>query len=112
MRSFVDRDMMMRYYYGLGVGHAYAHVQNSTNTIDDCAAGDLGPVEEQGNEVEELFQGSNHNLPGATHDSDTECDSNFSILDSDEGKAVDGFDSEDDSNDEEFYETEMMYNPH
>jgi hypothetical protein len=108
MHSFVDRDMMMRYYYGLGVGHAYAHVQNSTNT-----AVDLEPIEAQEDEVEgELFEGSNGILPDAAHDSDSEYDSDFSILDSDEGETTDDFDSEDDSDDEEFYETEMMYNPH
>jgi hypothetical protein len=110
MYSFVDRDMMMRYYYGLGVGHTYAHVQTSTSTINDRVAGDLEPIEEQEDEMEgELFQGSNGSLPDAVwHDSDPEGDSDFSILD--EGEAVD--DSEGASDDEEFYEMETMYNPH
>lgn len=41
-RSFVDRDMLMRYYWGLAIGHQYAHNQrdgaasaNSSTEADD-----------------------------------------------------------------------------
>ena len=34
--SFVDRDMVMRYYFGLGVEHKYAHGQtdHSLNVVE------------------------------------------------------------------------------
>jgi hypothetical protein len=46
--SFVDRDMVMRYYWGLGIGHIYSHHQDSvwekpsqhdsSSTDDSCSA--------------------------------------------------------------------------
>ena len=29
---FVDRDMLMRFHWGLGIGHVYTHQQHCTNT--------------------------------------------------------------------------------
>lgn len=29
LSRFVDRDMLMRYHWSLGIGHAYSHVDNS-----------------------------------------------------------------------------------
>ena len=32
LSSFVDRDMLMRYHWGLGIGHQYAHTTASVNS--------------------------------------------------------------------------------
>jgi hypothetical protein len=32
--SFVDRDMVMRYHWGLAVGHTYAHEKENTESTD------------------------------------------------------------------------------
>ena len=32
LSRFVDRDMLMRYHWGLGIGHAYSHTAFSTNS--------------------------------------------------------------------------------
>jgi len=38
--SFVDRDMMMRYYFGLGIGHTYSHSpRHSSSQEPQCSAG-------------------------------------------------------------------------
>jgi hypothetical protein len=42
---FVDRDMMMRYHIGLGVGHAYAHGQSDGLHDSDLLAEDHDEVE-------------------------------------------------------------------
>ena len=34
MRRFVDRDMLMRYHWGLGVGHTYSHVRDHSEHTD------------------------------------------------------------------------------
>jgi hypothetical protein len=44
--SFVDRDMVMRYHWGLGVGHVYGHHSSSNAT----ASGGLGTFKEGENE--------------------------------------------------------------
>ena len=41
LSSFVDRDMLMRYHWGLGVGHAYAY--NNTELPEEILHND-GPV--------------------------------------------------------------------
>ena len=35
MQRFVDHDMLMRYHWGLGVGHAYSHVRNCSEHNDE-----------------------------------------------------------------------------
>lgn len=35
MLRFSERDLMMRYHWGLGVGHLYAHGPSSTSRCDD-----------------------------------------------------------------------------
>lgn len=41
---FVDRDMVMRYHWGLGIGHVYAHVQSP---IEDGESDSDQPVSEE-----------------------------------------------------------------
>ena len=38
--SFVDRDMVMRYHWGLGVGHTYAHEVDNEGTQSETNGGD------------------------------------------------------------------------
>jgi hypothetical protein len=38
MHRFVDRDMVMRYYWGMGVGHAYSHEQTAVVPTDPTAS--------------------------------------------------------------------------
>jgi len=50
---FVDRDMLMRYHWGLGVGHIYSHVQRAngpsapTDTQTTSTAADEDSVNEE-----------------------------------------------------------------
>jgi hypothetical protein len=104
----VDRDMLMRFHYGLGVGHTYNHGQQSVSP-----------------DQESHPQGEDENIPDAS-DADEEqntpstsgehlrAQSSTSSHDSrdDNTDSWDG-DSEDDdadaSDDEEFYGLEDMY---
>ncbi|KAG1739689.1 hypothetical protein EDB19DRAFT_1908712 [Suillus lakei] len=53
VNQFMDRDMMMRFHFGLGVGHTYSHCRTSqakspdkyiAGFLDDVDAGDDGDV--------------------------------------------------------------------
>ena len=46
--SFVDRDMVMRYHWGLGIGHVYAHVKRSSEDNES----DGQPILEQPTKAE------------------------------------------------------------
>jgi hypothetical protein len=39
MRSFVDRDMFMRYYWGFAAGHTYAHSMRNGHPATQFSAG-------------------------------------------------------------------------
>jgi hypothetical protein len=110
---FVDRDMVMRYYYGLGVGHMYTHVQSPGEppSINQCGVGDMEQPEEEkntpcGSGVD--FQEPTESFLGTMTEDDSKSDCSYSSdLDDeweDEGGSLLG-----PSDDEEFYEMEMMY---
>jgi hypothetical protein len=89
--SFVDRDMMMRYHFGLGVGHIYAHglvysgsqpqneIEPNTNDNNEeyglmDAAGEA--VEDDANRDTNIPEGEDSNegcLDPNTNDNDEEC---------------------------------------
>jgi hypothetical protein len=100
--SFADRDMVMRYYYGLGVGHTYAHEEasKSASTYQPMAEG-LERIEEDDEEInvlDDIAQGS-----GDFSDSSIPSDG--------EGWQDEDDDFADSSDDEESYQMEMMYGP-
>ena len=41
MNRFVDHNMLMRYYWGLGVGHLYSHVPDKANKVKPAEFDDL-----------------------------------------------------------------------
>lgn len=101
--------MVMRYYYGLGVGHTYAHVQTpgeppSTSQCDvEQVEGEMNVLHGSDGDSQEPFE----NFLGE-HDSESEC-SYLSDLDGDECWEDEDDSFLDPSDDEEFYEMEMMY---
>jgi len=104
--------MVMRYYYGLGVGHLYAHAGTSTGT-SQCATGDLAPMETE-LEVYEGPDSDSQDVVGSVpevHGSEQP-----SLLDEDEYLEDEYLEDEcsdsscsDPSDDEEFYEMSTMY---
>ena len=48
--SFVDHDMVMRYHWGLGVGHAYTHGQGISNEILQNQTSERDEHDKQGND--------------------------------------------------------------
>jgi hypothetical protein len=64
--------MVMRYYYGLGVGHTYAHVQSSTGGTSQFLVGGVEQAEgeledsESNCDTQDLFE----SITEAAHDSD------------------------------------------
>ena len=43
MQRFVDRDMLMRYHWGLGISHTYSHTQDGT--VDQAASMRASPAQ-------------------------------------------------------------------
>jgi hypothetical protein len=41
--SFVDRDMLMRYHWGLAVGHVYTHQRKSDAAVGESRRNDMSP---------------------------------------------------------------------
>jgi hypothetical protein len=61
---FVDRDMMMRYHWGLAIGHIYTHKPFRTGQVDAAVHECEGTVEDSREEYQEVscvtFGGSDH----------------------------------------------------
>lgn len=80
MASFVDRDMLMRYHFGLGIGHIYSHTQPS------CPSGSI--TESRNNDSEHLSNSleSGHadfeSVTSSSDRSDPESDEEHEELDS------------------------------
>ena len=71
--SFVDRDMFMRYHWGLGVGHTYTHSRKDADPTTN-----MGDFED----LEEEEMDSEHNC-GTVSNSDREASDSDSRSDSD-----------------------------
>lgn len=98
---FVDRDMLMRYHFGLGVGHTYATPPESTNKngTTTIETGNYHQTEECGDGGKETPAGENREEePGADEDD------NWLDDDRDDEESGDEF-----SDDEEFLAREDMY---
>lgn len=85
--SFADRDMVMRYHYGLGIGHTYSHARpvsmtpsahqpHPTNTEDDASH-----VDDSEHSTESLeFESERSDLEPdeeSGRESDSDSESNF-----------------------------------
>ena len=71
--SFVDRDMFMRYHWGLGIGHSYTHSRKVDTTAN---VGDFDAEEEEVNSDQDC--GTISNSDREASDSDSESDSDAS----------------------------------
>ncbi|KAF5314748.1 hypothetical protein D9611_007063 [Ephemerocybe angulata] len=86
VNRFVDRDMIMRYHWGLGVGHKYSHKDAPTKPPgEESEAGspEIAPVEE-GSDVEDalMIQADAALDPGGLGAKDGDCDSDYESDDS------------------------------
>ncbi|KIJ57944.1 hypothetical protein HYDPIDRAFT_34653 [Hydnomerulius pinastri MD-312] len=111
INRFVDRDMVMRYHWGMGVGHVYAYTSSSTNggqqdnsqfvsgLVDDAETS-LEEAQDDSNEIQELeddsalwtemdYPTSDESNGGADSDSDVLVDA---MYESDEGEDSDVYD--------------------
>jgi hypothetical protein len=101
--SFVDRDMLMRYHWGLGIGHVYAHDIVANGVTDGSLSKSTAeePVILAGLDVELETQGSApeplHVCP--TDDADGSDDSDDPELGM-ENRDDDNWDSDDDGDEE------------
>ena len=96
--SFVDRDMVMRYYLGLGMGHTHQH-----GGVHGFASGMAQNSQEHDVEWEEVEEEDGIPTEGGSYSGDnvSETDEDFSGEDDD--------DEEDYSDDEEVLVREEMY---
>ena len=53
LSSFVDRDMLMRYHWGLGIGHTYAHNTSSTESLLRSTSQRTQPLHSRRHDVED-----------------------------------------------------------
>jgi hypothetical protein len=60
-QRFVDRDMLMRYHYGLGVGHTYSH--SSSRRYGQCTTAEPQDTNAQ-NSDPELPEHEDHDMAG------------------------------------------------
>jgi hypothetical protein len=76
LSSFVDRDMLMRYHWGLGIGHTYSHTAAST----DCQFRSISPWPQPPHSSRHMEDSGNH--PGdETNESEDLADSTQTELD-------------------------------
>jgi hypothetical protein len=104
MSSFVDRDMMMRYHYGLGVGHTYSFGigEQVANQTRDCGP-ILGDEDDEG--VESLVPDSH----GVLAEPDSEDSSIYLGSGADDSEDGTTYDESDESDDEERLQLNDMY---
>ena len=102
---FVDRDMLMRYHFGLGVGHIYS--RHSAAGGSDHSPGDSTQECDLGEcDNEPLHEG---NEPCGIANETVHSGQEESSSDSDGGTDDDEDSQEDPIDDEELYATEEMY---
>jgi hypothetical protein len=113
--SFVDRDMLMRFHWGLSVGHVYTHQQLCTN-----AAVAWSESESRSNQSsqsrnvpegpESLDQmGMENDIGSGTGTDGSGSESEDSDYKPSEGEEAESSDDEDDSDDEHLLDNEEMY---
>jgi hypothetical protein len=114
LHRFSERDLMMRYYWGLGVGHFYVH---QTAATTDCVLQIPEDTQAPDSEQEELLGGSDNDASNYVQDGDSEVyDSDNPELGLDDrqsdewgedGDESDGDDRDEDENMEDEYYTGM-----
>lgn len=122
INSFVDRDMVMRFYWGLGIGHAYSHQTQTTDVpmkvlMDEAQEDEVEVLDE----AEANMEGSCHKDSmdmGDGEDNEDEEDDSGSALGMedrenegwmDENSDSDEGDIEEDDEDADFLEKYDMY---
>lgn len=119
---FVDRDMVMRFHWGLGIGHLYSHQRgadslashpgegiNITLTDDEETVEDDGEIEEDEEVVIAMSESQGDNLEQGSNDEE--------ISNAGESSDTDGYSSEsdggeeyiDDDDDDDILEYDEMY---
>jgi hypothetical protein len=101
--SFVDRDMVMRYHWGLAIGHPYAHKPSQScdpNNAEESSAGNTGPSTDHA-EIEGI-----DDLHG---DSDVYKDIQVDEAEEEGDEEGDDDDDDDDSDGKEDYVDEELY---
>ena len=73
LSSFVDRDMVMRYHWGLGVGHVYSHSDCTGNGIIQNQTAD-GEHEQEADEQDEGVYCSTSDTRGGGEEEHQEID--------------------------------------
>ncbi|RDB25047.1 hypothetical protein Hypma_007810 [Hypsizygus marmoreus] len=117
VNRFVDRDMVMRYYWGLGVGHVYSHgsqthpiMGDTTNDITMTGVPNDGTLEVDNNDIN---MGEEINLELGMDDIEEEdawVDHADEML-SASGSDGQGSEGDYESDDSLFHEYQNMYNP-
>ena len=104
-QRFVDRDMLLRYHWGLGVGHVYSHVRESSEHNDESITPQVLPMRGLHDDASVHVSSSVH--AGTERDN---FDDEFSLVDRDglgwESEDIDGDGSDDGSRSET---DSMMY---
>jgi hypothetical protein len=95
--SFVDRDSFMRYQWGLGVGHTYAHGTGGQEDENAVVVEDFEDFEDEDLDVSSCGQGC------APSDSDSESGGEASDSDLDLGSTSDDSDSSEADSDSDQY---------
>ncbi|RDB21901.1 hypothetical protein Hypma_011139 [Hypsizygus marmoreus] len=120
VNRFVDRDMLMRYHWGMGIGHTYCHLKDAGLSQENSGLNSSPQGHEEERTEEEAVEEATGNVPEGyhshVHDSDSDSsdggelglrDREIEDLGSDSGEPLDG---EDDlSDDETFIEMHDMY---
>jgi len=94
-QRFVDRDMVMRYHWGLGVGHSYAHKQGPASR--QSGTEDIQPEGEDDESEMAIPQGVTNNHRSANEEDDS---SSLNSVDYDQDGWQDTDDSEEASGDD------------
>jgi hypothetical protein len=81
--SFVDRDMMMRYHWGLGVGHTYAHHDTERSSVPDGHSQGREEGKEELNTGEHPPGDINENEGGSSSENELEGDGSSSTSEDD-----------------------------
>lgn len=83
--SFVDRDMFMRYHWGLGVGHTYAHQPLKSAVSDHTDVPNEGDNSEDEGDGEDAWDGNgqsdsdNNYIDESESDTDSDSDNHSKI---------------------------------
>ena len=78
-QRFVDRDMLMRYHWGLGVGHTYSHVLESSEHNDESITPQVLPTQGLHDDASDLVLSNVHAITEQDN-----FDDEFSLADRDE----------------------------